>query len=96
MTALKGVIRIEHPHFVFLSETKVKGKEWEDIKSMLKFRNFICVDCSEDGRQRSGGLAMLWHEEIDLTLNSSSLNHMDFVVPNADGWKWRITGVYVL
>lgn len=92
--ALKGVIRIENPHFVFLCETKLRGKEWESIKRKLNFNNFLSVDCSGVGRHRSGGLAMFWKEDIDLKLLSSSLNHMDFTVLNADGSQWRLTGIY--
>lgn len=94
VTALKGVVRIERPHFVFLSEKKLKGKEWEGIKVMLNHHNFIGIDCNGEGRHRKGGLAMFWNDEIDLTLISSSTNHMDFVVTNANGSQWRLTGLY--
>lgn len=39
--ALKKVIRIGHCPFVFLSKKKLKGKEWENIKSKLNFQNFF-------------------------------------------------------
>ncbi|KAK1352810.1 hypothetical protein POM88_052648 [Heracleum sosnowskyi] len=78
--ALKGIIKVEHPHFFFLSETKLKGKEWENLKRKLNFENSIFVDCIGDGRQRRGGLALFWDESLDLKLQSFSVNHMDFMV----------------
>ena len=92
--ALKGVVRVERPHFVFLSETKLKGREWETLKRKLNFKNFLGVDCRGEGRHRRGGLAMFWSDEINLTLLSCSLNHMDFRVDEGDGSRWRLTGVY--
>ena len=92
--ALKGVVRIERPHFAFLSETKLKGREWNTIKRKLNFPNFLGVDCSGEGRHRSGGLAMFWGDEINLTLLSCSLNHMDFRVEEENGRHWRLTGMY--
>lgn len=43
--ALKGIVRMEKPHFVFLSETKLKGRKWKTIKRKLNFTNFLCVGC---------------------------------------------------
>lgn len=74
--ALKGVIRIEHPHFVFFSEKKLKGGEWESIKRKINLYNFHSVDCEGEGRRRSGGLAMFWSDSIDPSLQSSFHNHM--------------------
>lgn len=42
----------------------------------------------------SGGLALFWRNEIDITLKSMSENHIDVVVKEADGLKWRFTGIY--
>ncbi|GAV59752.1 Exo_endo_phos domain-containing protein, partial [Cephalotus follicularis] len=42
-----------------------------------------------------GGLALLWKEELEVTIQSYSLNHIDATV---EGWggqsKWRLTGIY--
>ena len=92
--ALKGVVRMERPHFVFLSETRLKGHEWESIKRKLNFPNFLCVDCRGEGRRRSGGLAMFWGAEINMTLLSCSLYYMDFRVEGSNGRDWRLTGMY--
>lgn len=62
--ALKGVINTNHPHFVFLLETNLKGREWERVKRKVNLKNFICVDCEGEGRHRSGGLAMFWSDDV--------------------------------
>ncbi|XP_021851299.1 uncharacterized protein [Spinacia oleracea] len=92
--ALKGVIQIERPHFVFLSETKLKDKEWESTRRKVRLRDFICVDCEGEGRHRKGGLTMFWDNDVTLDFLSSSQNHMDFIVRLEGGRDWRLTGVY--
>lgn len=43
----------------------------------------------------SGGLCVLWKEEIDLRLRSYSKNHVDFDVGEPeDRSYWRLTGLY--
>lgn len=92
--ALKGVVRLENPHFVFLMETKLKCKEWEGLKRQLNMGNFLCVYCDGDGRQRRSGLAMFWRDIVRLELQTCSLNHMDFIITGADNAQWRLTGIY--
>lgn len=92
--ALKGVIRLENPQFVFLSETKLKGKEWDSLKRRLNYSNFLSVDCEGEGRHRKGGIAMLWKNEMDMVLMSCSRNHLDFTYTAANGGQYRITGIY--
>jgi hypothetical protein len=43
---------------------------------------------------RSGGLALLWTEDVGLTVMSSSKSHIDTVVTLANGVQWRLTGSY--
>uniref|UniRef100_A0A803N5D5 Reverse transcriptase zinc-binding domain-containing protein n=1 Tax=Chenopodium quinoa TaxID=63459 RepID=A0A803N5D5_CHEQI len=47
-----------------------------------------------EGRHLSGGLAMFWKGELNLTLISTHLNHMDFTLATDDGLVWRLTGIY--
>lgn len=48
------------------------------------------VDCQGQG----GGLAMLWRNKDDLTVQSYSNNHVDAIV-NVQGWnQFRLTGLY--
>lgn len=92
--AQKGVIRIENLHFVFLSKTKLKGREWDNIRRKVHLKNFICVNCAGEGRQRKGGLAIFWSDEVDISLISQSLNHLDFRVRESNGEQWRLIEIF--
>ncbi|KAL2905945.1 ATP phosphoribosyltransferase regulatory subunit [Bienertia sinuspersici] len=59
VNALRGVISTENPQVVLLSETKQIGKETKGIKQKLRFHGIIGVNCSGEGRRRSG--ALIWH-----------------------------------
>lgn len=43
----------------------------------------------------SGGLALFWKREIDVTVKSISEHHIDCVVKEENGLQWRVTGIYV-
>ena len=52
--------------------------------------NLVVKDCNG----LSGGLALFWNKEIDLTVKSLSRYHIDAVVKEEDGRQWRFTGIY--
>lgn len=53
------------------------------------------MDCNGDGRNRSGGLGLLWDEEIKVDLLSFSLNHVDVKINDVmEDKTWRFTGFY--
>ncbi|XP_075660563.1 uncharacterized protein LOC142630448 [Castanea sativa] len=43
---------------------------------------------------RSGGLALLWKKEIKVDVQSYSERHVDAIIFEDSGFKWRITGFY--
>lgn len=43
---------------------------------------------------RSGGLALLWRSEEEVSIKSFSKNHIDAVVSIAGSEEWRLTGFY--
>ena len=44
---------------------------------------------------KSGGLAMLWKENINMEIMGYAVNFIDAIVTEADlGLKWRIIGFY--
>lgn len=60
VNALRRVVINENPQLVFLQETKLHQHEMEKVRSKLKFRGMLVVDCVGDGRRRKGGLGLLW------------------------------------
>ncbi|CAO2816198.1 unnamed protein product [Amaranthus hypochondriacus] len=45
---------------------------------------------------RSGGLVMLWKEEVNASVNSYCQNHIDLVISIEGKTAWRLTGFYGL
>ena len=73
MKALENAIKKEDPIIVFLMETK-SSKEWMDkAKEECNMKQNWVV--SSNGR--SGGLALLWKDEIKIELLMYPLNHID-------------------
>ncbi|CAM8905994.1 unnamed protein product [Rhodiola kirilowii] len=86
--ALKEAIRAFSPQIVCLMETRKKDTDGEWIKWRLGFRNGLSVGC----RGQSGGLVLLWEENIDVSVLSFSHNHVDAVVK--DQKEFRLTVFY--
>jgi hypothetical protein len=47
-----------------------------------------------DSECASGGLALFWRRDIDLSVKSVSKYHIDSVIKEEDGLEWRFTGIY--
>lgn len=60
------------------------------IQLKLQFSNGVWVDA--DGR--SGGIALLWTSDVEVSIRSSGQRHIDFEVKNSSGESWRGTGIY--
>lgn len=54
------LVKEKRPMMVFLMETKLQKEKMERIRHILGFPNMFVVDCVG----KSGGLALLWREEI--------------------------------
>ncbi|XP_074301337.1 uncharacterized protein LOC141632718 [Silene latifolia] len=88
-SALRDLVRREAPAILFLSETKLCGREMRRVRESIEGDFGIDVDSVG----RSGGLPFWWRREVDFIFQSSSVHHMDFLVQGAEG-EWRITGFY--
>ncbi|CAN6346612.1 unnamed protein product [Urochloa humidicola] len=88
---LTALVRAKSPSMVFLCETRNKGSRVENLRWRLGLKNCISVD--SDGR--SGGLALFWHESVEVNLIEKNLRYIDVStrVSASDPW-FRITFVY--
>lgn len=86
--ALRDLVRSENPSFLGLIETKVNSREWDYLRFKLGFNYCFAVDCSG----RSGGLALLWNPNLNLTIQSYSKYHIDAIVKTDK--KIRVTLFY--
>ncbi|KAF8408042.1 hypothetical protein HHK36_007182 [Tetracentron sinense] len=88
---LHNIVKKEDPWFVFLMETRLKKQDMEKIKVSLGFSNAIVVESVG----RSGGLCLLWRQDLDISLQSYSKNHIDVVLGTVGEREvWRLTGMY--
>ncbi|CAM8902040.1 unnamed protein product [Rhodiola kirilowii] len=86
--ALVEAIRVFHPQVVCLLETKKGNVGWDQLKMKLGFRNCFTVSC----RGKSGGLAVLWADDVNLSICNFSRWHVDMVI--ADVSPFRLTLFY--
>ncbi|XP_042942656.1 uncharacterized protein LOC122276824 [Carya illinoinensis] len=89
---LCDLIKKEALDIVFLQETRLQVCDFDSCKFKLGFSN--CLVVSIEGR--SGGIALLWGRDINLTILNYSKYHIDACV-TVDGIstdKFFLTGVY--
>lgn len=88
---LQRLISNKDPTVVFLRETKSNVAHMERLMRKLNFdRSFTVAS-----RGRSGGLYVLWKDEINLSLRTYSQNHIDMDVGGlGDVDYWCITFFY--
>ena len=80
-----------NPALVFLVETKASPSRIKGLQRKLQLSQGISVPC--DGR--SGGLAMLWREGVDVRFKSCSHSHIDMVVYGVgEARPWRASDFY--
>lgn len=79
----------KHPKIILLFETLCKKDQVERVQKALSFEGMINVDCQGQG----GGLALLWKNKTEVTIDSYRMNHIDVKI-NIQGWSWfRLTGL---
>jgi exonuclease III len=85
--ALRKLILTHQPDMVFLTETKLQGSEFLLRKNNLgnNLPNHFFVDCIISHRNRSGGLAMFWSKNVNLTIVGHNNNMIDcYIVSSED------------
>lgn len=98
---LKGLISLNFPTFIFLCETRCTVAEMTKVRQNIGWRNCFSVSFKlvtkkgDKGVSRSGGIAMLWADDVPISLHSYSDNHIDVLVGEVnDPKRWRFTGIY--
>jgi ribonuclease HI len=84
------MVREKRPAMVFLMETKMRRKKMENIRHKLGFPSMFVVDCVG----RSGGLGLLWSEEVVVDIQNYSHRHINSIVHGCDNVEWKFTGFY--
>ena len=87
---LADLVRSKGPNVLFLMETKSSVTEMIPIRDELGYRSMLAVP----SLRRSGGLALLWKDDIMVDTQTYSLNHIDAKILVSPQVEWRLTGVY--
>lgn len=81
----------EGPSVVFLQETKMTTLHMECVRATMGFDCCFAVACEG----RSGGLDLLWKNEINLSIKSFSFYHIDAEIQDDErGIVWKLSGLY--
>jgi exonuclease III len=88
---LHQMVKLKHPHFLFLIETKVKSSWLQWLRNTLGFAGLLTVDPVG----RSGGLALFWKDMHYVELLSYSQQHINVKVQAfRSGAPWVLSGFY--
>ncbi|KAH1072554.1 hypothetical protein J1N35_024882 [Gossypium stocksii] len=87
---LKQLLVANDPDIVFLCETKIYSNCFPRIKNVCRMSNCL----ADDSNERSGGLAMLWREWLEVVIQSYSSNHIDSLVKLDNRIDIRFTSFY--
>ncbi|KAL0408323.1 UNVERIFIED_CONTAM: hypothetical protein Sradi_1766700 [Sesamum radiatum] len=87
---LTEVVKLHRLGLVFISKTKCKGRRYDRLKEKFNYHRI-----GVDAIGRSGGLLLLWRKDVEVWLQSFSVNHIDATIKYVDCHEiWRFTGFY--
>jgi hypothetical protein len=93
--ALLRLNRLENPHLVFLTETRLKDCEMVKIRLQCGFNSGLFVSCAGQGKERAGGTALMWNDDLKVSITSYSLNHIWGSIEDEDNCvPWFFAGIY--
>ena len=84
------MIRAQNPTVVFIAETWL-----DEARLQLLLKNVVLGQMHVVSKViQGGGLALLWKTYFNMSVDSSSLNHIDVVVNAGKENSWRVTSFY--
>ena len=91
---LRDFYRVHRLDLIFLMETKMTSCQMGKVKKCLKMDEILSVARREDSDGCSGGLCLLWNNNVKVEYRNSSLSFIDVMVTWEDGYICRVTGFY--
>lgn len=80
---------------VFLMETCLKEKKMNNIQFKCGFDNGFVVHCRGQGKERVGGITLIWKDNLNLAVNSFSTNHISgLIIDEEEEQPWFFSRVY--
>ncbi|EEF39001.1 conserved hypothetical protein [Ricinus communis] len=95
VSSFRNFISSQSPTSIFFQETKLFSNELERTRVKFSIDAVIGVDCDSNSGFHRGGHALMWKDEVEVTLKSFSLHHIDIEVnfPN-DVSSWHFNRIY--
>ena len=87
---LGDIVRAQGPSVVFLAETWLDKARLLFLRDKLKFEGLL--EFSREGR--GGGVAIMWKKDVDFSVDTYSLNHIDAIINKGKDDEWRFIGFY--
>ncbi|KAL4652850.1 hypothetical protein ACB092_01G261100, partial [Castanea dentata] len=85
---LRCLIHEEDPKLLFLSETKLDRDGFRRLKRKLDFQQGFDVPRVGLG----GGLALLWRDNVEIDVQTSSPHHIDALINVSHSLPWLLIG----
>ncbi|XP_040996152.1 uncharacterized protein LOC121242341 [Juglans microcarpa x Juglans regia] len=86
---LSMLVKIHKPSILFLMETKLQKKNLDGLKLKLGFKYLFSVDSVG----RSGGMVLLWAEDVHIKISTYSQKHINMWVVQSEV-EWMLTCFY--
>ena len=87
---LGNIVRAQGPSVVFLAKTWLDKARLLFLRDKLKFEGLL--EFSREGR--GGGVAIMWKKDVDFSIDTYSLNHIDAIINKGKDDEWRFIGFY--
>ncbi|MCI22403.1 endonuclease/exonuclease/phosphatase family protein, partial [Trifolium medium] len=87
---LRNIAQGHRPDVLFLSETLSKAQKLESIRVMLKYDSCLSIDVEG----RSGGLAVMWKDNVKCKVMNYSRNFINLIIEDGEKGDWRLTCYY--
>ncbi|KAB2032283.1 hypothetical protein ES319_D05G362800v1 [Gossypium barbadense] len=87
---LKQLLVANNPDIIFLSETKMAANEFRRVQNNCRLQNALAVN----SEGRSGGLAMMWKDGMNVAIQNYSKHHIDSLIKLEGDKTLRVTGFY--
>ncbi|CAM8913033.1 unnamed protein product [Rhodiola kirilowii] len=84
------VVKTHRPSILGLIETKKSDADWNFLRCKLGFSG--CLPVASQGR--SGGLVLMWTEDVEVDLNNLSSYHIDVEVRGLADYEFQLTLLY--
>ncbi|KAL1059888.1 hypothetical protein V6Z11_1Z145000 [Gossypium hirsutum] len=87
---LQQLLDANRPGLIFLSETKMSANNFRRVQYRCRLPNGLTVN----SEGRSGGLALMWRDGMNVSIQNYSKHHIDSMVTLKNNKNIRVTGFY--